>query len=77
MPILKYECSGCGKEFAKIFFEPEGAPQACPVCGGTDLQEVGQAFDYENKSLERLACVSCDCDTCGEQESPCALPVSS
>ena len=40
MPILKYKCAGCGKEFAKIFFNPEDAPRHCPVCGDGNIEEV-------------------------------------
>jgi putative FmdB family regulatory protein len=76
MPILRYECGDCGKEFAKIFFNLEDAPKVCPVCGAEDLRELGRAFDYEAKSLERAACVSCE--TCGEEDASCAAgPVSS
>jgi putative FmdB family regulatory protein len=74
MPILKYKCVGCGKEFAKIFFNPEDAPRHCPVCGEGNLEETGSAFDYEQKSLDRLMCMSCE--TC-EGEDSCSAVTSS
>ena len=75
MPILKFQCGDCGKEFAKIFFDPGDAPRTCPVCGATGLREAGEAFEYDAESLERPACVSCE--ACEEQAAPCAVPVSS
>jgi putative FmdB family regulatory protein len=71
MPILKYKCSECGKEFSKIFIDPTNAPQQCPVCGYDHPQEMGPAFDVEGKSPERSLCFSCD--SCGD-ESACNLP---
>jgi putative FmdB family regulatory protein len=56
MPILKYKCDDCGKEFAKIFFKPEDAPRDCPVCGERNIKEIGAAFDYDRKSMDRLMC---------------------
>lgn len=74
MPILKYNCTHCGKEFAKIFLNPEDAPRKCPVCGTEHLVELGDAFSYDEKSLNRYACVSCE--TCGGDD-PCLPPASS
>ncbi|MEI8182870.1 MAG: FmdB family zinc ribbon protein [Desulfomonile sp.] len=71
MPILKYKCNECGKEFTKIFVNPEKAPRECPVCGSANPEEVGAAFNAEDKSLDRFFCVSCD--SCGD-ESACSLP---
>jgi putative FmdB family regulatory protein len=65
MPISKFRCSKCAKDFAKIFFRPEDAPGRCPVCGAPDPIEVGPAFSYEGKSLDRLMSVACG--TCGEE----------
>ena len=74
MPILKYKCRDCGKEFAKIFFKAEDAPGQCPVCRAEDPIELGAAFDYDGKSLERLMCDSCD--SCADDGS-CAVSESS
>jgi putative FmdB family regulatory protein len=63
MPIMKYTCRSCGKEFAKIFFSPENAPKRCPVCGGDNVQEKGPAFDAGARPLSSLICTSCEgCD---------------
>jgi putative FmdB family regulatory protein len=70
MPILNFKCGDCGKEFAKIFFDPETAPKACPVCGGANLSAIGQAFDPNARSEQGLLCTSCDtCETCGPAPS--------
>lgn len=60
MPILKYRCADCGKEFAKILMEENQVPTQCPVCGAGDLQEVGPAFSVERTLLARYGCTSCD-----------------
>jgi putative FmdB family regulatory protein len=65
MPILKFRCAGCSKEWAKIMMDPQDAPRNCPVCGSANLEEIGPAFSYEGKSLERL--MSVNCGTCGEE----------
>jgi len=65
MPILKYRCTGCGKEFAKIVFDPDKFPRSCPVCGTGNPEEVGDAFGDAEYALKRPACVSCD--TCGDE----------
>jgi putative FmdB family regulatory protein len=69
MPILKYRCSACGKEFAKIFFNPEAAPRACPVCGAKDPIEIGLAFDSSGQSMARAMCGSCD--ACEGDDASC------
>jgi len=69
MPISKYRCIECGKEFSKILMKPEDAPHKCPVCGASGPIEMGPAFQYDRSSLDRLNCVACDTcgtgDTCG------------
>lgn len=60
MPITKYRCKDCGKEFAKIVINPEKAPLECPVCGAAEPREIGAAFNPEPALAERLSCVSCD-----------------
>ena len=67
MPIVKYRCTDCDKEFAKIFVTPEKAPSECPVCGSGNLQDMGQAFQVDIGSFQRLSCSSCD--TCGDDVS--------
>lgn len=74
MPVSKYKCTDCGKEFAKIYFNLEDAPRKCPVCEATNLEELGAAFDYDIRQLQRLSCTSCD--SCSE-ETGCAIVVSS
>jgi putative FmdB family regulatory protein len=66
MPILKYKCVECGKEFAKIMFSLDDAPKGCPVCGAESPLEAGQAFsDAEGLAARRL-CTSCDtCEVTG------------
>lgn len=71
MPILKYKCSKCGKEFSKIFVDPSNAPKHCPVCGHGHPEEIGPAFDVEGKSLDRSLCLSCE--SCSD-DSSCNLP---
>lgn len=63
MPILKFKCEDCGKEFAKILMDENQAPGQCPVCGAENLKEKGPAFIMERTSLARYGCTSCD--TCG------------
>lgn len=65
MPILKFRCRSCSKEWAKIIANPEDSPRQCPVCGEAGPEEMGPAFSYEGKSLERLMSVTCG--TCGEE----------
>ncbi|MCA1959180.1 MAG: zinc ribbon domain-containing protein [Desulfomonile sp.] len=65
MPITRYRCRSCGKEFVKIFFEPENAPRACTVCGAVDLEDMGPAFDATARP--RFACASCI--SCGPEGS--------
>ncbi len=73
MPILKFVCHGCGKEFAKIFTDPANAPKYCPVCGADQLEELGPAFHPDVMQMRRSACVACDsCD----QAIPCTIAVS-
>ncbi len=65
MPIINYSCESCGKEFAKIFFDPNDAPKRCPVCDSYTIRELGDAFHADPGMLARYACDSCDsCDTC-------------
>lgn len=63
MPITKYECGDCGKEFAKIFFEASEAPDKCPVCGAANIRELGEAFTYDAGMLNRV--IGADCGSCG------------
>ncbi len=64
MPVLKYKCNDCGKEFAKIFFSVPNAPRACPVCHAENIEEIGPAFTVDQDRLRRALCVSCEtCET--------------
>lgn len=66
MPIINYKCNDCGKDFAKIFVEPNGAPKICPVCSSTTITELGSAFSTDFNAFARLSCESCGtCDSCG------------
>ncbi len=68
MPIVNYRCHKCGKEFAKLFFDSQNAPRACPVCGAAHIEELGLAFPEYDESIERFARVSCEgcgVDSCG------------
>ena len=67
MPISRYKCRKCGKEFAKIYFNLEDAPQKCPVCDAPSLEELGAAFHPDARQMERALCVSCD--SCAEEGS--------
>ncbi|MFC1836872.1 FmdB family zinc ribbon protein [Thermodesulfobacteriota bacterium] len=66
MPISKFECTSCGKEFAKIFFRPEDTPKECPVCGAASVTEVGAAFKYDLQAYQRALGASCDTCSTGE-----------
>jgi len=67
MPILKFSCKDCGKEFPKIIISVDSMPQKCIVCGSQNLEERGDAFEKTQDALSRYFCDSCDtCDTCGE-----------
>ncbi len=74
MPILNYRCRECGKEFAKIFFTEGNAPQECPVCRATGLEELGTAFNPDRELLGRIMRGSCE--TCGEEGACSAAPSS-
>jgi putative FmdB family regulatory protein len=65
MPILKFRCRDCGKEFAKIIVKAEQAPRSCPVCGAEDLAVAGPAFEGAEEMTRRPMCMTCD--SCGEQ----------
>ncbi len=65
MPISKYKCKECGKEFAKILLSLENAPSKCPVCGAPETEELGAAFNPDSRLIERLSCFSCD--SCSEE----------
>jgi len=73
MPITSYKCRECGKEFSKIFFKAENAPRECPVCGKTDLEELGPTFQGDEQMARRLIGVSCetcvDADSCSNSGS--------
>ena len=64
MPIPKYKCRECGKEFAKILTSVDNTPKHCPVCGASEPEEIGPAFEYNASTLQRLSCASCD--ACGD-----------
>jgi putative FmdB family regulatory protein len=72
MPVLKYKCNDCGKEFAKIFFAEPNAPRACPVCHAENIAELGPAFTVDKERLRRALCVSCE--TC--ETGTCPAPVA-
>lgn len=60
MPIPRYKCRECGKEFAKILINLENTPKHCPVCGASEPEELGPAFEYDVAAFQRLSCASCD-----------------
>lgn len=70
MPILKFRCRTCEKEFPKIFLKPEQAPRTCPVCGADDIVIIGPAFEETDDRRKRALCMTCD--SCGEYG--CARP---
>ena len=46
MDIPYFRCEDCGHEFAKTEFMPDVEDDdivECPVCGGLDIQLVGEA----------------------------------
>jgi len=67
MPINRYKCRECGKEFSKIFFTAENAPRDCPVCRATNLDELGPAFQADEQMARRVMGVSCE--TCADEGS--------
>ncbi|MEW6352414.1 MAG: FmdB family zinc ribbon protein [Thermodesulfobacteriota bacterium] len=73
MPITKFECQSCGKEFAKIFTDAAGAPRSCPVCGADQLKELGPAFHPDVLQIRRAGCMSCG--SC-EEELSCSVAAS-
>lgn len=75
MPILKYKCRECGKEFAKIFSDPSQAPKECTVCRAPDPEELGNAFHTDPQSWARHFCT--DCDSCEAEGGSCATVVGS
>lgn len=60
MPILKYVCVECGKEFSKIFFSLEHAPTKCPVCSSEHISELGDTFKTDQDLASRVLCMSCN-----------------
>lgn len=75
MPILRYQCTHCGKEFAKIFSRQEDAPRKCPVCHAENPVELGPAFQYDHQMIQRALCTSCD--SCESDGASCTVPASS
>ncbi len=73
MPILKFLCQSCGKEFAKIFTDSWGSPTHCPVCGADQLKDLGPAFHPDVMQIRRASCVSCG--SC-EEEISCGVSLS-
>jgi putative FmdB family regulatory protein len=67
MPILRYQCERCGKEFAKIIVDPEHAPKNCPVCESARITEMGPAFQTDPEQMKRALCMSCD--SCEDEQS--------
>jgi len=67
MPVLKYVCHTCGKEFPKIVTSPDKVPTKCIVCGAETLEEIGEAFPNNAVTLDRFFCNSCD--SCTEDQS--------
>lgn len=67
MPILKYRCNTCGKEFPKIVTSPEKKPKKCFVCGADTVEEIGEAFTDNAGTFERFFCQSCD--SCSEEHT--------
>jgi putative FmdB family regulatory protein len=65
MPISKFKCGDCGKEFAKIHTGAADETIKCPVCRSENTSELGAAFE---PSGARLPGFSCDdsCDTCAD-----------
>jgi len=78
MPLLRYRCNSCGKEFAKIFFTPENAPRQCPVCHADNPEELGEAFEYDQDMMRRVLCTSCEsCESCESDGGSCSATTSS
>ena len=75
MPLLRYRCTSCGKEFAKIFFSQEQAPRECPVCHAENPEELGAAFQYDQDMMRRVLCTSCE--SCDSDEGSCSAASSS
>ncbi len=69
MPILKYSCIECGKEFSKIFFSEQYAPTKCPVCASDNISVLGDTFKSDEALASRVLCASCSScsdDSCGQ-----------
>ena len=72
MPIMKYRCQDCGKEFSKIFFSEDQVPKNCPVCGAPNIEEAGHTFKVDNDLAKSVLCVSCEScsdESCGSVRS--------
>jgi len=73
MPIKSYKCRQCGKEFSKIFFTAENAPRECPVCRGSNPEDLGSTFQADEQTAQRVMSGSCeacaDADCCGSTGS--------
>ncbi len=67
MPILKYSCEDCGKEFAKIIVNNDHVPKSCPVCESASIVDLGAAFNVDMDQAQRALCMSCD--SCGDEQS--------
>ncbi|MFH0821212.1 MAG: hypothetical protein V2B18_00545 [Pseudomonadota bacterium] len=75
MPIPKFNCRSCGKEFAKIVVKPEYMPRNCPVCGSEDIVGDSEAFISNGRYADMGSCLSCE--SCGPTPNACSRPASS
>ena len=74
MPIMKYNCLDCGKEFSKIFFSDGHAPRSCTVCGSENIVGAGSTFKEDEALAKRVLCASCD--SCSDSNASPVRPSS-
>ncbi len=69
MPIYRYRCRECGREFEHFHRRASEPPPRCPQCDGGDLAKIPAAFAVGASQRSEAGATAC----CG-LNSPCSNP---
>jgi len=53
MPIYEYQCRQCGHQFELLLRPPSKTTEACPACGGLELERLLSGFAVNTTELSR------------------------